>query len=850
MQKKNSPELDYMLVEFRKLERQLLGAPGLQQNEAGGGPKKNEAAGSKERREKLHGFILHLEDTIRQITEGCVLETAEAEAERMKQQLKDEEDTKNTSQQNSTSTVLPTDNFTAEQASLSQLTPQKEKEESVQRLEEHIIANLLPVKVRLTRQLAAQKGASRNPATAPIVQPSSGGSGTGGGINGNHPNVATSSGGSTFAAAAEAKRKAKERNMLLAQEKQRQLELLKNNTKGGTGTTKGLPSQYGKPIGPLGGGSSLTSRLHGRTLGEPTNTVGTNAGGGGTPITITGTVADPIKQHQSSTTAGTTTISTPKRQILYAGIAPGSTQVPSSINAVSGVHPGLIDENAARAVTMAEDERKRMERLEVNAARIAGLKLLPSSSAAAAGVKPGPATLAARASLVPSSSGAATSTTSGGKIIPRRNQPLPTSSGSSSVRSSSSGSSSATSATTNAAAQQLHQLKHPPPTAASKPPSKPKKRHVPLNFNDPKLTSQEQFDLRLKEARWRQSKRRRVRKRQKIIQSSSDSEGMWVTTTGDQQQLELNQNGASQIVYQSSPQHQVVAQQATPRQSPVPVSMEPGPIPPSPTCCTSENQNNEPPPYDGSTSRTVEYICAICNEPYQSSTDLNPWWAMIQQHCPKCGKEQIPRLDITAPANVMEYHPALLAHLDDIGNNGGKIGMLGMTTSIAETPIYHHPQQQLQQQVSTTTTTTYQPVQYHEQQDTTTSAPPSAASTTPQGGVTTFVNNNKNKAMTTTMVRSYSDSDVSQTDESDGEGGSANILKGLINYDESSDEEEDRMTLVELAADENGDIDSVTREEVVEREEFGHEYKGDTLSDDQARRLLVLMEHASTCPGR
>ena len=81
-----------MLVEFRKLERQLLGAPGLQQNEAGGGPKKNEAAGSKERREKLHGFILHLEDTIRQITEGCVLESQTAEAESMKQQQKNEED--------------------------------------------------------------------------------------------------------------------------------------------------------------------------------------------------------------------------------------------------------------------------------------------------------------------------------------------------------------------------------------------------------------------------------------------------------------------------------------------------------------------------------------------------------------------------------------------------------------------------------------------------------------------------------------------------------------------------------------------------------------------------------------
>ena len=46
------------------------------------------------------------------------------------------------------------------------------------------------------------------------------------------------------------------------------------------------------------------------------------------------------------------------------------------------------------------------------------------------------------------------------------------------------------------------------------------------------------------------------------------------------------------------------------------------------------------------------------------------------------------------------------------------------------------------------------------------------------------------------------------------------------------------------------EVDSVTREERAEREEFGFEYKGDKLTYDQARRLLVLIEHASTCPGR
>jgi hypothetical protein len=39
-------------------------------------------------------------------------------------------------------------------------------------------------------------------------------------------------------------------------------------------------------------------------------------------------------------------------------------------------------------------------------------------------------------------------------------------------------------------------------------------------------------------------------------------------------------------------------------------------------------------------------------------------------------------------------------------------------------------------------------------------------------------------------------------------------------------------------------------EDMIDREEFGHDYKGEILSDDHARRLLVLIDHASTCPGK
>jgi hypothetical protein len=120
-------ELEYMLREFQKLERQLLGAK-VQNTE--------ESAGSKERREKLHSFIVHLEETMQQIVSGCELESKTAE----------NPDSSNQGEK------------------------EKLDSESAQKLEDHILANLLPVKVRLKRQLAAQQGAKHNPAGMPAVR--------------------------------------------------------------------------------------------------------------------------------------------------------------------------------------------------------------------------------------------------------------------------------------------------------------------------------------------------------------------------------------------------------------------------------------------------------------------------------------------------------------------------------------------------------------------------------------------------------------------------------------------------------------------------------------------------------
>jgi len=250
-------ELEYMLREFRKLERQLLGAKGA--------AKLEESAGSRERREKLNSFILHLEETVQQIEEGCALEL--------------ERDASGATTQRDEAT-------------------RTEDEENVQRLDDHILSNLLPVKIRLKKQLAAQQGATKNPPGMPAprrgsLQP-------------------TNLGKGTFVAAAEERRKQAEAAQLAAQEKEQTLQRVSE------------PSQFGKPLG--GGGSSLTQKLHGATLGSTQRTYGHGVG--------------------SSIAAGPQTDeATPRApKILYAGMVPQSTQHKSSLNAASGVHELLVQD--------------------------------------------------------------------------------------------------------------------------------------------------------------------------------------------------------------------------------------------------------------------------------------------------------------------------------------------------------------------------------------------------------------------------------------------------------------------------------------------------------------------------
>lgn len=272
-------ELEYMLREFRKLERQLLGAKGAQQLE--------ESVGSRERREKLHSFILHLEDTIRQIELGCKIE------------VEGRSNPVSTNDDSVSATTTPAGDGTsaaeeakkqlAQESALSNLTKEKEEEETVQKLEEHILANLLPVKVRLKKQLAAQQGATQNPPGMPArrgsMQPSSAARGKG-----------------TFVEAVEKKRKHAESLRLAAQvqhERQARREVSD-------------PTQFGKPLS--GVGSSLTKKLHGSTLGSKQRRTGHGVGS-----------ANMAKD------AG-------ERKILHAGMVPKSTQQKSGLSAASGVH--------------------------------------------------------------------------------------------------------------------------------------------------------------------------------------------------------------------------------------------------------------------------------------------------------------------------------------------------------------------------------------------------------------------------------------------------------------------------------------------------------------------------------
>jgi hypothetical protein len=641
LHKKYTAELDYMLREFRKLERQLLGAKV-------NGTGVEESDGSRERREKLHSFILHLEDTLHQIELGCKLEAegkstvmvgvtvGESAAGVKKEPAPTEQDVK--------------EKF-AESVALTNLTKEKEEEENVQKLEEHILANLLPVKVRLKKQLAAQQGASRNPVGMPAAR------------RGMFPSASAEKGAGTFAAAAEERRRQAEAAAAESSEE----------------------TQFGKPLG--GGASSLTQKLHGQTLGSSGRTYGDGVGSKKPADSNAPEVAAIPAEGES----------VKKRKILYAGMAPGSNQHQSGVSAAADVHEMVIE--------------------------TPGLYKFSNKQEPKGGPKvPEPAL---SASNRPSEPPAPLQPTRGpGAAAPRK-------------------------AVISHAGQ---------PLAAARDAALKK-----IAARDAEVSDEERKKLK---------KLKKLKMRRKL-----------------QKQRERERH--LQILRQ---------QQSVP---PKVAGKKGG------KAAAGKAQGKKKGP------KTVEYICALCSDVYNSTCDSNPWWALTSHDCLKCRKTQVsvcfslrmtrfisprlttthfpefqkvPRIDITSPANAIEYHPALLAHAEE--NASGRGGGGASATAHGPGVMHIHP-----------------------------SHIPSS---------TTFPISNSMPNRRYPVPPSDSDSsdlsDISDGDLSDDSYDSDDSLDALMGI--------------------------LSPAEQAENEEFGFEYSGPKLTDDEASRLLVLMSHASTCPGR
>jgi hypothetical protein len=191
--------------------------------------------------------------------------------------------------------------------------------------------------------------------------------------------------------------------------------------------------------------------------------------------------------------------------------------------------------------------------------------------------------------------------------------------------------------------------------------------------------------------------------------------------------------------------------------------------------------------------KAVEYICALCNETYTSTCDSNPWWTLNTQECPKCLKIQIPRIDIASPANEIEYHPALLVQAAEDNNVSLAVATEKMGFSLSNTII--HPI--VNMKVSNSETS---------------------------GGK---------------LQSAILSGDEIKEDDMDQDSAS-DLDFGPINGDDLSTSDSD-------SSSEFGENMSLAAR--AEHEEFGKEYSGPKFMDHDSSRLLILMSHASTCPG-
>lgn len=449
-------ELEYMLREFQKLERQLLGA---------NTQSSFESAGSKERREKLHSFILHLEETIQQIVAGCDQET------------------------------------NGETISSCTRTQSDVEDENVQKLEEHILANLLPVKVRLKRQLAAQQGAKHNPAGMPTVR--------GLQVLGSGAHQAKA----TFLRQGTVRR-------------QSHLGGVVDNTSSSLNQTPDFCTPKCKE-----------SMVNGITAVAAESESSMNQCG--KPLTIT-------KSNET----------------------PDFSTVPRGSNQV------FMAQGSKEASMLSADNAK--QRPDNRVTRTDSVRNTWTGSR----VKP--------PDVSKNESNQET------LVKPTLSHPIPLHAG-------------------PALASSAFTLQHTHNMSPVDQVQPPTDQHLDLVQVDSVAAVPPMKNCLVNDDERRRILKRRRKKKKRV----SDTEKC--PYVGNQ--IEGFGNRRSK-----------------------------------------KAQTHRGP-------RNVEYICALCNEIYNSTCEFNPWWALTQHDCPKCQKLQIPRVDISAPANAIEYHPALLAHVDE--NGGG-----------------------------------------------------------------------------------------------------------------------------------------------------------------------------------
>jgi hypothetical protein len=158
-------------------------------------------------------------------------------------------------------------------------------------------------------------------------------------------------------------------------------------------------------------------------------------------------------------------------------------------------------------------------------------------------------------------------------------------------------------------------------------------------------------------------------------------------------------------------------------------------------------------------------------------------------------------VDIGAPANAIEYHPALLAHADE--------------------------------NAATTT------------------APPVAAAaaiTTPPTAETIEVVKLTPPALD--LASSDGGGSISGGSDNDDDLDDLDDIDDDDDDDDLEDNDDDESMFSSEDDDESDDFTCMSPGHRAENEKFGPEYEGPKLNDRDARRLLTLMLHASTCQCR